>query len=290
MTRIADYVELSKPRSVTLMALTAMVAMILASPMGIIPWDVLFFGSLGIILASACGGVLNQLIDDRLDADIARAKGSPLPEKSISTMHAIIFSLILGATGLIILSIMVNNTVALLTLLTILCYATIYTLFIKRASSQSIIIGGIASAITPLLGWTAVTDQIDPSAFLLVMIIFTWTPVHCWSLAIYRHKASQKTDIPMLPVTHGLKFTRLNVLLYTILMIAVTYLPFVIDMSGLLYLVGATILNVFFAFHAIRQYRLENPKFALATYNYSNVYLMALFIFLILDHFLPILT
>ena len=288
--KLKDYINLCKPRVVGLMILTAIITMLIASPTGYVPWKILLFGSIGIALAACSGGVINQLIDHKVDAIMARTKNRPLPSGRVKPIHAILIAACLGAASMGVLLRWVNPTAAVLSFATLIAYAFIYTIFLKRATPQNIVIGGLAGAMPPLLGWTAVTGQIDGTALLLVLIIFTWTPPHFWALAIARHKEYEKANIPMLPVTHGLQYTRLNILLYTVLMVATTYLPFVIDMTGLVYFVGITLLNIGFIFRAIKLFRSEGPKQAMATFHYSIVYLSALFLVLLLDHFYPILT
>ncbi len=288
--QISDFIELCKPRVVALMLLTAVIAMLLASPSGLVAWPTLIFGLLGILFAASAGAAINHLIDRRIDAIMSRTKNRPIPLGHIKPAQAIIFAACLGIASMVILFTLVNATAALLSLFTLIGYAGVYTLFLKRATPQNIVIGGLAGAMPPLLGWAAVTGHVDGTALLLVLIIFTWTPPHFWALAIHRHEEYAKANIPMLPVTHGLKFTRLCVLLYTLLMVAVTYLPFVIDMSGLIYLVGITALNAGFLYHAIRLFRKKKPQFALATFHYSIFYLMALFLIILVDHYIPLLT
>lgn len=287
---ISDYIELCKPRVVALMILTAIVAMFLAAPAGTIPWQALLFGTLGIGLTACSGGVVNHLIDRQIDAVMARTKGRPIPSGRVKPAYAIILAAVLGIGGIIILLALVNMTTAILSFFALIGYAMVYTVFLKRVTPQNIVIGGLAGAMPPLLGWTAVTGQVDAAGLLLVLIIFTWTPPHFWALAIHRHKEYEKANIPMLPVTHGLAFTRLNVLLYTLLMVGVTYLPFVIDMTGLVYLLGVTVLNIIFLFHSIRLYCSQGIEHAWSTFRYSITYLMLLFLLLLLDHFYPILT
>jgi heme o synthase len=288
--RIADYIELCKPRVVALMVLTAIIAMLLASPSGTLRWQVLIYGSLGIMLAALAGGAINQLIDSRIDAVMARTQGRPLPSGRVKPRQAIIMSTILGLSGIAILFTLVNTMVAILSFMTLIGYAGVYTLFLKRATPQNIVIGGLAGAMPPLLGWVAVTGKITAAPLLLVLIIFTWTPPHFWALAIHRHKEYAKVNIPMLPVTHGLEYTRLNVLLYTVLMVTTTYLPFAINMSGPLYVVGISFLNAVFIYLALRLYVTRATRYALRTFHYSIFYLMMLFLVLLIDHYLPLLV
>ncbi len=286
---VGDYIELCKPRVVALLILTAIIAMLLASPTTIIPWKILIFGSLGITMASCSGGVINHLIDRRIDAMMARTQGRPIASGRIKPLHAMIFALLLAIGSMILLISQVNTMTAILSLLALIGYAVIYTLFLKRATPQNIVIGGLAGAMPPLLGWTCVTGYIDPNALLLVLIIFAWTPPHFWALAIYRNKDYAKANIPMLPVTHGLAFTRLFVLLYSILLTAITYLPYVTGMCGLVFLIGVSVLNALFLYHAIRLYKTKMLKHALATFHFSIIYLGLLFITLLIDHYFPVL-
>lgn len=283
-----DYIELCKPRVVALMTLTALVAMFLASPSGTVPWSIIFFGGIGITLAACAGGVINQLIDRQVDAIMARTKGRPIAAGRISPNHAWTWAGILIVLSMIILVTEVNSVVAILSLLAMVGYAGVYTFFLKRATPQNIVIGGLAGAMPPLLGWTAVTGQIEVPALLLVLIIYTWTPPHFWALSIHRYEDYAKVNIPMLPVTHGISFTRLNILLYTCLMVATTYLPFVINANGWIYFVGITLLNGFFMYYALGTYRSKQASFPLATFRYSIFYLLALFLLLLADHFFEI--
>ena len=290
MSGIADYIELCKPRVVALMMLTAVVAMLLASPTGLVSWNILFYGTWGISMAACAGGTINHLIDQRIDRIMARTKGRPIPSGRIKPSRAILMAIALTLGSMFILFHFVNTTAAVLSLLTLIGYAGIYTLLLKRATPQNIVIGGLAGAMPPLLGWSAVTGHIDGTALLLVLIIFTWTPPHFWALAIHRHKEYEKANIPMLPVTHGIHFTKLNALLYTLLMIGATYLPFAIDMFGLVYFVGLTLLNGGFLYHVIRMYRNNDSIYALKTFHYSIFYMSTLFLLMLVDHYFPILT
>lgn len=282
---LRNHLELCKPRVVALMILTVWVAMLLASPVNSVAWSPFLLGSLGIAFTACAGGAINQLIDRRIDILMARTKGRPLPSGRVNLTHAIIWSAFLGVGGIFILFYFVNTMVAVLSFFALIGYAGIYTLLLKRSTPQNIVIGGLAGAMPPLLGWSAMTGHIDGQALLLVLIIFAWTPPHFWSLAIHRHKEYEKASIPMLPVTHGIPYTRLNVLLYTLLMVAVTYLPFVISMCGIIYLIGVTILNIGFLYYAWRVYREEGTQYAFKTFRYSILYLMILFVVLLVDHY-----
>jgi protoheme IX farnesyltransferase len=285
---LKDYFELCKPRVVLLMLLTAVVGMLLASP-GFVSWKILLLGSLGIALAASAGAVLNHLIDRHIDAVMQRTQRRPIATGRISAQRAVWFAIILGAIGMAVLIVGVNLTTAILTFATLIGYAVIYTVFLKHATPQNIVIGGLAGAMPPLLGWTAVTGQMDYAGWLLVLIIFAWTPPHFWSLSIYRYEDYARADVPMLPVTHGIAYTKLQILLYTFLLVAVSLLPFVVDLSGLVYLFGVIILDGGFLYWSIHLYRSTDKRVAIKTFYYSITYLMLLFILLLIDHYLPIL-
>ncbi len=280
-----DYVELCKPRVVMLMLLTVLVGMYLAAP-GWVHLPLLGASLLGIALCAGSAAAINHLVDRRIDSIMARTKKRPIAHGRVSVRQASWFALLMGVLGLTVLIIFVNKLTALLTFITLIGYAGIYTGYLKRATPQNIVIGGLAGAAPPLLGWTAVTNHLDPQALLLVLIIFTWTPPHFWALAIYRHEEYQHAEIPMLPVTHGIQFTKLNVYLYTILLLVVSVLPFVVGMSGLFYLMGALVLGARFLFWAHKLYRTDKSVIAMQTFRFSIVYLMLLFVFLLIDHYL----
>lgn len=280
-----DYLELCKPRVVLLMLLTVVVGMYLATP-GWVSLSLLLSSLLGIGLCAGSAAAINHLVDKRIDAIMARTKKRPVASGQVSVRQALWFALIMGTLGLTVLVVFVNQLTALLTFVTLIGYAGIYTGYLKRATSQNIVIGGLAGAAPPLLGWTAVTNQLDPQALLLVLIIFIWTPPHFWALAIYRYEEYQHAQIPMLPVTHGIAFTKLNVYLYTILLLVVSVLPFVTGMSGLFYLIGALVLGMRFLFWSHKLYRTDKPVVAMQTFRFSIVYLMLLFVFLLVDHYL----
>ena len=277
------YYELCKPRVVMLMLLTAFVGMLLATS-NYFPWEAVLLGLFGIGLSACAGCILNQLIDMRIDKIMARTKKRPLPLGLVSPRQALTLAIGLGIIGMATLIIFVNGLTALLTFLTLGGYAVIYTIFLKHTTPQNIVIGGLAGAMPPLLGWTAITNHVNYSALLMVLIIFTWTPAHFWALAIARYEEYQKAAIPMLPVTHGVYFTRLFVLLYTLLMIAVSLLPFVINMSGLIYLTGAVILGIGFLYWSIKLYRTGERSVAMKTFYYSIIYLGLLFLLMLVDH------
>lgn len=280
-----DYFELTKPKVVALMLLTAVIGMLLAEP-GLPPLAAVVYGNIGIGLLAGAAAVVNHVVDHKVDLKMARTQRRPVATGRVGTADALGFAATLGLAGMIVLVWQVNLLTAWLTLASLVGYAVIYTLFLKRATPQNIVIGGLAGAMPPLLGWTAVTGTIDPNALLLVLIIFAWTPPHFWALAIHRKEEYAKADIPMLPVTHGNQFTELHILLYTLIMIAATLMPVATGMSGLIYLVGATVLGLRFLQYAVRLWRGDDRRVALATFKYSITYLMLLFGFLLVDHFI----
>ena len=282
-----DYYELCKPRVVALIIFTAIVGMLLATP-GMVPWQPLLFGTLGIGMAAASAAAINQIVDQRVDADMLRTSKRPLPTGHLTNTQALVFAGILGVTSMAILVLLVNPLTALLTLCSLIGYAFIYTMYLKRATPQNIVIGGAAGAAPPVLGWVAVTGHIDPNSLLLFLIIFAWTPPHFWALAIHRRDEYSKVNIPMLPVTHGVAFTRLQVLLYTIILVAVTALPFATQMSGWFYFTGAMILGGVFLSYAIKLLLGKDEKIAIKTFGYSILYLMLLFALLLVDHYVPL--
>ncbi len=279
-----DYLELTKPRVVALITFTAMVGMLLATP-DMVPWDILLFGSLGIALMAGSAAAINHLVDRKADAVMARTRNRPLPSGHLEGWQVLSFASIIGLCGFGLLLVFTNPLTAVLTFASLIGYAVIYTLFLKRATPQNIVIGGAAGAAPPLLGWTAVTSQVDSGALLLFLIIYVWTPPHFWALAIHRRHDYANADIPMLPVTHGVAFTRLHILLYTILLFLVTMLPFLTGMSSWIYLVGAVAFGLRFLNYAIRLYATGNDRLALPTFGFSIVYLFGLFAALMLDHY-----
>jgi len=285
---VNSYLGLCKLKVVALIVFTAMIGMFLATvPAAMVPLDILFFGNLGIGMAAAAAAAINHVLDAHEDAKMARTSNRPLPQGEINERSALIFAILLGAVSMVILVFFVNPLTAVLTFISLVGYAVVYTMYLKRATPQNIVIGGAAGAAPPVLGWTALTGTIDPHSLLLFLIIFVWTPPHFWALAIHRREEYAKVDIPMLPVTHGVPFTRLQILLYTILLLVVSVLPFVMRMSGLLYLAGALALGGGFLYYAIRLMQGDNEKIAMQTFGYSIWYLMALFTFLLVDHYLP---
>lgn len=279
-----DFLELTKPKVVALMILTSVIGMLLAAP-GVPGWDVLLFGNLGIALLAGSAAVVNHVVDQKIDTVMARTRRRPVATGRIAAFDAILFATVLACAGMAILITLINPLTAWLTLASLVGYAGVYTLFLKRATPQNITIGGLAGAMPPLLGWTAVTGQVEGHALLLVLIIFAWTPPHFWALAIHRKEEYAKAGIPMLPVTHGNRYTELHILLYTLMLLAASLLPFVTGMSGGIYLVGATALGLRFLQYAVRLLRGDDRRVALKTFKYSITYLMALFVVLLVDHF-----
>ncbi len=280
-----DYLELCKPNVVALMALTAVVGMLLALP-GMVPLDILLLGNLGIGLCAASAAVINHVVDKKIDLLMKRTENRPVAQGRLKDSHALLFSAAMGLLGMWVLIFYVNELTAWLTLGSLIGYALIYTCFLKRATPQNIVIGGLAGAAPPLLGWTAVTNEIHGHALLLVLIIFAWTPPHFWALAIHRKDDYAKVGVPMLPVTHGDKYTRLHILLYTIILFVVSVLPFATKMFGLLYLLGAVILGLGFLYWAVVMLINKDPQAPMQTFRYSIIYLMALFIIMLADHYI----
>ena len=285
-----DYKELTKPNVVLLMILTSAIGMFMAVP-GMVPLDVLILGNLGIAMCAGAAAAVNHLVDQRIDQQMARTHNRPVAQGRVGNTQAAVFALLMGGAGMAMLMIWINPLTAWLTLASLVGYAFIYTLFLKRATPQNIVIGGLAGAAPPLLGWTAVTGEIHGHALLLVLIIFAWTPPHFWALAIHRKEEYAAVNIPMLPVTHGVAFTKLHILLYTVIMFLITLLPFATRMSGPLYLLGAVVLGGGFLYWAIELLRGRNPNAPMETFKYSIVYLMALFVVMLVDHYLfPVST
>ena len=280
-----DYLEMCKPNVVALMILTSVIGMLLAVP-GMVPLDVLILGNLGITLCAGSAATINHLVDRHVDQQMARTHNRPLARGRLEPMHAFTFALILGVLGMAILLIFINALTAWLTLASLLGYAVIYTMFLKRATPQNIVIGGLAGAAPPLLGWTAVTNEIHGYGLLLVLIIFAWTPPHFWALAIHRRAEYAKADIPMLPVTHGVRYTKIHILIYTLALFAITLLPFATGMLNWLYLLGAVVLGIGFLYWAFVLLLSKRPGAGMDTFKYSIVYLMALFVIMLVDHYL----
>ncbi len=281
-----DYYELTKPRVVVLIVFTAIVGMFLAVP----AWpglSALVFGTLGIGLAASSAAVFNHVLDARIDIHMLRTRGRPLPQGRVSERSALSFASVVGVISMIILWFLVNPLTAVLTFASLIGYAVVYTVFLKRATPQNIVIGGAAGAAPPILGWTAVTGEIHSSAVLLFLIIFGWTPPHFWALAIARKEEYAKVGIPMLPVTHGEAYTRLNILLYTILLVVITIVPYLTGMSGLIYIAAALSLGAVFLYYAIQMRRNDQDlDLPMRTFKFSITYLTLLFAALLIDHYL----
>ena len=280
------YFELTKPRVVALIVFTAIVGTLLASP-GMPPLDALIWGNLGIALAASCAAAINHVLDRKIDEQMSRTRGRPLPTGTLNAPQALAFAFVLGVLSMLILWYLVNPLTAVLTFASLIGYAVIYTVFLKRATSQNIVIGGAAGAAPPVLGWAAVTNSIEPNALLLFLIIFIWTPPHFWALAIARKDEYARAGIPMLPVTHGVPYTRLQVLLYTVLLVLVTLMPWVTHMSGLIYLTAALILNARFMYYALALKLSDRTELPMKVFRFSITYLMWIFVALLVDHYVP---
>ena len=281
-----DYYELTKPKVVLLLLLTALVGMCLASDSWI-SWKTLIAGLTGIGFLSSAAAVVNHVVDREIDGKMARTFNRPVAKGKVSPQKALIFAALLTVVGYVILELWVNRLTAVLTLAGLLGYAVVYTMYLKRATPQNIVIGGLAGAIPPLLGWTAVTGEIHAHALLLVLIVFIWTPPHFWALAIHREKDYAKAKVPMLPVTHGIEFTKTSILLYTVLLCVVCLLPYLIGMSGLIYLIGSTLLNAGFLYYAWKLKFTATEQTAMQTFKFSIIHLMVLFVVLLVDHYVP---
>ena len=282
---IKNYYELCKPNVVLMMLITALVGSLLASKT-LAPLSLIAFAMLGIGLCASSAAAINQIIDRKADANMNRTENRPIPQGEVSPLNASIFAFVLGCAGAAILVLYVNTLTALLTLASLIGYAFVYTVYLKRATPQNIVIGGLAGAAPPLLGWTAVTNSVDPNSLLLVLIIFAWTPPHFWALAIHRKEDYAKENIPMLPVTHGVKFTKLQIILYTIILILVSLLPFIVLMSGIFYFISALILGGIFLYYALKLYFDKDNEHAFPTFVYSIYYSFLIFAALLIDHYL----
>ncbi|AVP98866.1 protoheme IX farnesyltransferase [Ahniella affigens] len=280
----AQYFALTKPKVVALIVFTAFVGMLLATP-GLPNWWLVLVANVGIWLAASSAAAINHLLDARIDAIMARTANRPLPTGQLSSRQVLWFALSLGALSMILLVWQVNVLTAVLTFFALIGYAVIYTVYLKRATPQNIVLGGAAGAAPPVLGWAAIDNSVHPYALLMFLIIFIWTPPHFWALAIFRREDYARAAIPMLPITHGVEYTRAHVLYYTILLFLVTLLPWLTGMSGYLYLGGAVVLGLGFLYYAIRLQNPPNERFAMETFSYSVLYLMALFAFLLVDHY-----
>ncbi len=282
--RLRQFFALTKPRVVSLIVFTAVIGMFLAVP-GLPPLSAVIFGTLGIALVAGAAAAINCLVEQKIDAVMARTRARPLPRGELSSAQTLIFATIVGTTGLLVLYLKVNALTMWLTLVTFVGYAVIYTVLLKPATPQNIVIGGASGAMPPVLGWAAVANDVAPEALLLFLIIFVWTPPHFWSLALYRAQEYAKAGLPMLPVTHGGKYTRLQIVLYTVVLFAVTLLPFAIRMSGWIYLAAAVALGAMFIGYAVQLYRHYSDALARRTFRFSIIYLAALFSALLIDHY-----
>jgi heme o synthase len=280
-----DYFDLCKPKVVALLLLTSVVGVVLASPPGDISIFVLLISTLGIGLGSAAGAAINQIVERESDARMARTENRPLPQGRVSQQNAFIFAVLMAVASVFVLTAWINTLTAVLTFASMIGYAVVYTMYLKKATPQNIVIGGLAGATPPLLGWTSVTGAIDPHGLLLVLIIYTWTPPHFWALAIHRRDDYAKVNLPMLPVTHGIEFTKYSILGYTILMFMVTLLPYLAYMRGELYLVSAVLLGLYFFYKVFMLMFSDRKNAAISTFVYSINYLMLLFIAMVLDHY-----
>lgn len=279
-----NFYALTKPRVCLLIVFTAMIGMFLATP-GMVPLDILLFGGVGIAFVSGSAAAFNCLIEEKIDAKMTRTKGRPLPLGHVSQKETILFTIILGSVGLILLYLYVNTLTMWLTLVTFFAYAVVYTIFLKPATPMNIVIGGASGAMPPVLGWAAVTNQVTPEALILFLIIFCWTPPHFWALALYRRKEYAKVGMPMLPVTHGEKYTRLQIVLYTIILVVVTMMPFSVGMSGLIYVIFATLLNAYFLYFTVMLYRKYSDKLTMKIFRFSIWYLGLIFLAFLVDHY-----
>ena len=285
LARWPDFLELTKPRVVALMLLTALIGMCMAVP-GLVPWEPLVFGNIGIGLCAGAAAAINHVVDERIDQNMSRTTNRPVAQGRVTQTEALVFAALLAIGGTALLAFNVNVLTAILTVASLVGYAFIYTMFLKRATPQNIVIGGLAGAAPPLLGWTAVTGEVHAHGLLLVLIIFAWTPPHFWALAIHRKDEYAAVGIPMLPVTHGNRFTALHILLYTILMFLITLLPFATLLSGWIYAVSAVVLGLVFLYWSIEILRAKNPKAPMDTFKYSINYLLLLFVAMLADHWI----
>ena len=285
MTLLKSYYQLCKPNVVYMMLICAFVGMLLAEQT-VSSYSYLFIALTGIALCAASAAAINQVVDREADASMTRTDQRPLPKGDLSVMHASIFAFVIGLLGALILYLYVNTLTMILTIGSLIGYAFIYTVYLKRATPQNIVIGGLAGAAPPLLGWASVTNTIDPFALLLVLIIFVWTPPHFWALAIYRKEEYAKESIPMMPVTHGVAFTKLQIVLYTIILFIVSVLPYVVLMSGIIYLVSALVLSTIFLYYSVNLFYSDDDQDAMNTFQYSIYYIFLIFLALLVDHYI----
>jgi protoheme IX farnesyltransferase len=280
-----DYFDLCKPKVVALLLLTSVIGVVLASPPGDISIFILIMSTLGIGMGAAAGAVINQVVERESDARMARTENRPLPQGRVSQQNAFIFAVLLAVTSVFVLTAWVNVLTAVLTFASMIGYAVIYTMYLKKATPQNIVIGGLAGATPPLLGWTSVTDAIDPYGVMLVLIIYTWTPPHFWALAIHRRDDYAKVNLPMLPVTHGIEFTKYSILGYTVLMFIATMLPYLTYMMGEFYLLSAVLLGLYFFYKVFMLMFSSRENAAISAFVYSINYLMLLFLAMVIDHY-----
>ena len=285
MKLIRSYYLLCKPNVVYMMLICALVGMLLAED-SVSSISTIMVALVGIALCSGSAAAINQVIDRNADAAMTRTDQRPLPQGELSVFHASSFAFVIGVLGALVLYIHINTLTMVLTLASLIGYAFIYTVYLKRATPQNIVIGGLAGAAPPLLGWTAISNTIDPYALLLVLIIFVWTPPHFWALAIYRKEEYAKESIPMLPVTHGVAFTKLQIVLYTIILFIVSVLPYIVLMSGFVYLISAIVLSSIFMYYSIKLYFSDDDAVAMKTFNFSIYYIFLIFVALLCDHYL----
>ena len=286
MSILRSYYHLCKPNVVLMMLITSLIGSLLATNGSNFNPLLILISLIGIGLCAASAAAINQVVDQKVDANMSRTSERPIPQGEISSSKAISFAIVIGLIGYAILYRYVNALTAYLTIASLIGYAIIYTVFLKRATPQNIVIGGLAGAAPPLLGWSSITGSIDPNALLLVLIIFAWTPPHFWALAIHRKDEYAKENIPMLPVTHGISFTKLQIILYTIIMLLVSLFPYFVMMSGAFYLVSALVLGSIFLWHAFRLYVDDSNSFAMPTFQYSIYYIFLIFLALLIDHFM----
>lgn len=286
-SKLRDYIEITKPKVVLLLVFTAIAGMVLSVP-GMLPLQETLFGILGIGLAASSAAAFNHVVDRHADAQMHRTRNRPLPQGSLTTTQCLVFAGAIGVVAMLILVLFVNTLTAVLTFFSLIGYACVYTMYLKRATPQNIVIGGVAGAMPPVLGWAAITGEVTAQSLLLFLIVFIWTPPHFWALAIHRRDDYAKVNIPMLPVTHGVKYTRLQILLYTILLVLITIAPYLIHMSGLIYLAGAVIFGGWFLLHAIKIQNPGNQKQPMRMFVVSIQYLMGLFAALLIDHYVPL--
>ena len=286
MSILRSYYHLCKPNVVFMMLITSLIGSLLATNGSNFDPLLILISLIGIGLCAASAAAINQVVDQKVDANMSRTSERPIPQGEISSSKAISFAIVIGLIGYAILYIYVNVLTAYLTIASLIGYAIIYTVFLKRATPQNIVIGGLAGAAPPLLGWSSITGSIDPNALLLVLIIFAWTPPHFWALAIHRKDEYAKENIPMLPVTHGILFTKLQIILYTIIMLLVSLFPYFVMMSGVFYLVSALVLGSIFLWYAFRLYGDDSNSLAMPTFQYSIYYIFLIFLALLIDHFM----